>query len=78
MTKRNPDKREEKRRFKVKQAEESKRWKAARMVMDGKSYRSVAIAVDRSVAYVQYWADRLLVQTGWRRVGRRRKKDFRS
>jgi len=76
MTKKNPDKREEKRRFKAKQAEEARRWKAAQMVIDGKSYRYIADIVDRSVAYVQYWANRLLIQKGWRRIGRRRKKRY--
>jgi transposase InsO family protein len=76
MTKKNPDKREEKRRFKAKQAEESRRWKAAQMVMEGKSYRAAAAVAERSVAYVQYWAERLLIRTGWRRVDGRRKKRY--
>jgi len=76
MTKKNPDKREEKRRFKARQAEEARRWKAAMLVEEGKSYRYAADIVDRSVAYVQYWAERLLIQNGWRKIGRRRKKRY--
>jgi len=75
--KKNPDKREQKRRFKAKQTEEALRWKVAEMVIEGKSYRFIARSVGRSVAYVKYWADRLLLPIGWRRVGGKRKRRYR-
>jgi transposase InsO family protein len=74
MPKNRPDKREQNRRYKAEQEEQSLRCKAAMMVVDGYSYRRAAKAVGRSVGYAQCWVERLtdcvhkVVKAGGRRV----------
>ena len=67
MTKRNPDKREQKRLIKVEAEKQSKRYRAAELVKDGYSYRSAADLLGTSHQFVSDWSHKLLAMRKVRR-----------
>ena len=70
MTKRNPDKREQKRLKKIEDERQSKRYRAAELVKDGYSYRAAAEMLGTSHQFVSDWSHTLLdMRTVRRRVG---------
>lgn len=60
MTKRSPDKREQKRLKKIEDERQKKRYLAAEYVSRGLSYRKAADKIGLSHQFVMYWARRLL------------------
>lgn len=60
MTKRSPDKREQKRLKKIEDGKQAKRYRMIRDVMDGLSLRDTAERHRVSHSCVKYWVDRLL------------------
>ena len=60
MTKKSPDKREQKRLKKVEEKKQSDRLRAAMMVKDGSSYRCTAKLLGKSHQFVSEWAHKLL------------------
>ena len=60
MTKKSPDKKEQKRLKKIEDAKQSRRYRAAEMVKDGHSCRSAAKILGVSLQFVSYWSRRPL------------------
>lgn len=60
MTKRNPDKREQKRLKRIEEDKKGKRYIVAQSIVEGGSIRQAAKKVQMSTAFVIYWRDRLL------------------
>ena len=63
MTKKSPDKREQKRLKKIEESRQSKRYRAAMLFADGCSLREVANAIHMSHEFVRTWADKLVDKT---------------
>lgn len=61
MSKKSPDKKEQKRLKKIEDAKQSKRFRAAEMVKDGYSCREAAKILGSSPQFVSYWSRRLLI-----------------
>jgi hypothetical protein len=60
MTKKSPDKKEQKRLKKIEDAKQSRRYRAAEMVKGGYSCRGAAKILGVSPQFVSYWSRRLL------------------
>ncbi|MDR0888130.1 MAG: hypothetical protein LBM39_02975, partial [Candidatus Methanoplasma sp.] len=66
MTKRIPEKREQKRAYKLEQSEQARQMKAIQMIVDGRTFREAAAAVDRSTGSVREWVGKCLQKHGKR------------
>lgn len=60
MTKKNPDKREQKRLKKIEDEKQNRRYRVAREIVNGRSLREAGRAVNQSADFARTWRDRLL------------------
>lgn len=75
MTKRNPDKREQKRLKKIEDEKQAKRYRVALLVKEGKSLREAGEAIGMSHEFAREWRDRLLdAHVSFKRIDGKRKK----